>query len=68
MTLSLLVMEAAGSMSLIAMKIFLCFTGRFTEFSDSELPNSNSDWCGVSVVGKFNFGSMGDDAFVVCGG
>ena len=55
-------------MSLIAMKIFLCFTGRFTEFSDSELPNSNGDWCGVSVGGKFNFGSMGDDAFVVCGG
>ena len=40
MTLSLMVMDAEGSRSLIAMKIFLCLTGRFTEFSDSELPNS----------------------------
>ena len=39
-TLSLIVIEADGSRSLIAMKIILCFTGRLTEFSDSELPNS----------------------------
>ena len=36
----LMVMETEGSKSLIAMKICLCFNGRFTEFSDSELPNS----------------------------
>jgi len=40
MTLSFMVMEADGSSSLIAMKIFRCYTGRFTEFSDSELLNS----------------------------
>ena len=40
MTLSLIVIEADGSRSLMAMKIFQCFTGRLTEFSDSELPNS----------------------------
>ena len=40
MTFSLMVIDAEGSKSLIAMKIFLCFTGRFTKFSDSELPNS----------------------------
>ena len=40
MTLSLMVIDAEGSRSLIARKIFLCFTGRFTEFSYSELPNS----------------------------
>ena len=31
---------SGGSKILIAMKIFLCFTGRFTEFSESELSNS----------------------------
>ena len=40
MTLFLMVIDAEGSRRLIARKIFLCFTGRFTEFSDSELPNS----------------------------
>ena len=35
-------MEAAGSRSLITMKIFLSFTRRFTEFSDSELTNSTA--------------------------
>ena len=40
MTLSLMMIDADGSRSLMAMKIFLCFTGRLTEFSDSELPNS----------------------------
>ena len=40
MTLSLMVIDAEESRSLIARKIFLCFTGRFTEFFDSELPNS----------------------------
>ena len=39
-TLSLLVIEANISRSLMAMKIFLCFTERLTKFSDSELPNS----------------------------
>ena len=39
-TLSLMVIDAEESRSLIARNIFLCFTGRFTEFSDSELPNS----------------------------
>ena len=37
--LSLVVIEADGSRSLMAMN-FLCFTGRLTDFSDSELPNS----------------------------
>ena len=40
MTLSLMVIDAERSRSLIARNIFLCFTGRFTEVSDSELPNS----------------------------
>ena len=40
MTLSLIVIEEEGSRSLIAMKKNLCFTGRFTEFPVSELPNS----------------------------
>ena len=40
MNLSLMVIEVDGSSSLMAMKIFRCFTGRFTEFSDSELPSS----------------------------
>ena len=40
MTLFLIVMEADMSSSLMAMKIFRCFTGRFTEFSDSKLSNS----------------------------
>ena len=39
-TLSLMVIETDGSMSLMAMKIFLCLTERLTELSDSELPNS----------------------------
>ena len=39
-TLSLIVIEADGSRSLMTMKIFRCFTGRLTEFSDSELPSS----------------------------
>ena len=39
MTLSLMAIDAEESRILIAMKIFLCFTGRFTEFSNSELPN-----------------------------
>ena len=39
-TLSLIVIEVDGSRRLMAMKIVRCFTGRLTEFSDSELPNS----------------------------
>ena len=39
-TLSLIVMEADGSRSLMMMKIFRCFTSRLTELSDLELPNS----------------------------
>ena len=40
MTLSLMVIVAEGSRNLIARKLFLCFTGKCTEVSDSELPNS----------------------------
>ena len=40
MTLFFMVVEVDESSSLMAMEIFRCFTGRFTEFSDSELPNS----------------------------
>ena len=40
MTFHLIVMEADRSSSLIAMKILQCYTRRFTEFSESELPNS----------------------------
>ena len=39
-TLSLTVIEADGSRSLMAMKIFRYFTGRLMEFFDSEFPNS----------------------------
>ena len=40
MILSLMVIDAERSRILITMKMFLCFTGSFTEFSDSEQPNS----------------------------
>ena len=39
-TLSPMVIEVEGSNSLRAIKILLCFTGRFTLFPESELPNS----------------------------
>ena len=39
-TLSLMVMEVNGSSILTTKKICRCFIGRFTEFFDSELPNS----------------------------
>ena len=39
-TLSFIVMEAEGSSSLMTIKILRCFTGRFTLFPESELPNS----------------------------
>ena len=38
--LSLIVIEADESRSLMVMKICRCFTGRLTECSDSQLPNS----------------------------
>ena len=41
-------------------KIYGILWLRSTEF--------DGDWCGISVVDKFNFGSMGDDAFVVSRG
>ena len=40
MTLSLIVIKADGSRSLMAMKICRCFTRRLMEFSDSKLPSS----------------------------
>ena len=39
-TLSLIVIEADGSRSLMAMKKIRYFTGRLMEFFDSEFPNS----------------------------
>ena len=39
-TLYLLAMDTEGLICLMAMKILRCFTGRFTELSESELPNS----------------------------
>ena len=39
-TLSPMVIEVEGSNSLRAIKILRCFTGRFTLFPESELPNS----------------------------
>ena len=40
MALFFMVVKVDESSSLMAMKIFRYFTGRFTEFSDLELPNS----------------------------
>ena len=37
---SLMVMEIDGSKTFKAANNFRCFTGRFTELSESELPNS----------------------------
>ena len=46
--------------SMFYLKIYKILWLRATEFY--------GDWGGVLVVDKFNFGSMGIDVFVVCGG
>ena len=45
MTLSFMVMESDGSNSFMAKKIFRCFSGKLTEFSDSEILNSTVIGC-----------------------
>ena len=53
---SLMVMEIDGSKTFKAANNFRCFTGRFTELSESELPNSTM--AGVTYQSLTNFISV----------
>ena len=61
-------MNKEGSRILRAANSLRCLTGRFTEFSESELPNSTvTGVTYITIVDKFYFGSMCNSAFI-CGG
>ena len=68
MVMSLIVIDSDGSRILRVANNLWCFTGRFTELSDSELPSSTVMGVAYRSLRNFNFGCVGNLASICEGG